>query len=165
MRPAPAVLSLLLLLAASPAVPAQEAAEPAPPTQPQDAPAPADPAQDADAPVPAADDPDAADPSGSRIPLAEIQRYVAVYRAIKEAYVDPVDDRFLMQSAIEGLLMDLDPHSAYLDKAESDSFDEQTTGAYEGIGVELQQQQDRTLKVVAPIDGTPAARAGVLRAT
>ncbi|TWH02379.1 S41 family peptidase [Pseudoxanthomonas taiwanensis] len=155
MRPAPAVLSLLLLLAASPAVPAQEAAEPAPPTQPQDAPAPADPAQDADAPVPA-------DPSGSRIPLAEIQRYVAVYRAIKEAYVDPVDDRFLMQSAIEGLLMDLDPHSAYLDKAESDSFDEQTTGAYEGIGVELQQQQDRTLKVVAPIDGTPAARAGVL---
>jgi len=162
MRPAPAVLSLLLLLAASPAVPAQEAAEPAPPTQPQDAPAPADPAQDADAPVPAADDPDAADPSGSRIPLAEIQRYVAVYRAIKEAYVDPVDDRFLMQSAIEGLLMDLDPHSAYLDKAESDSFDEQTTGAYEGIGVELQQQQDRTLKVVAPIDGTPAARAGVL---
>src|SRR5690606_25414564 len=134
----------------------------APPTQPQDAPAPADPAQDADAPVPAADDPDAADPSGSRIPLAEIQRYVAVYRAIKEAYVDPVDDRFLMQSAIEGLLMDLDPHSAYLDKAESDSFDEQTTGAYEGIGVELQQQQDRTLKVVAPIDGTPAARAGVL---
>ena len=117
---------------------------------------------DAAAPVPATDDPDGGDATGSRVPMAEIQRYVAVYRAIKEAYVDPVDDRFLMQSAIEGLLMDLDPHSAYLDRDEAETFDEQTSGAYEGIGVELLQQQDRTLKIVAPIDGTPAARAGVL---
>src|SRR5690606_1923811 len=87
---------------------------------------------------------------------------VLVYRAVKEAYVDPVEDGQLMESAIRGLLQDLDPHSSYLDKAAAESFDEQTSGAYEGIGVELLQQQDRTLKVVAPIDGTPAARAGVL---
>lgn len=121
-----------------------------------------DPVEDPGAPVPAADDPDAADASGSNVPLAEIQRYVAVYRAIKEAYVDPVEDRVLMESAIRGLLLDLDPHSSYLDKAAAESFDEQTSGAYDGIGVELLQQQDRSLKVVAPIDGTPAARAGVL---
>ncbi|WP_372016966.1 S41 family peptidase [Pseudoxanthomonas sp. 10H] len=118
-----------------------------------------------DAPVPANDDPDATDDgaaASSKVPLAEIRRYVAVYNAIKDAYVDPVDDRALMQSAIEGLLLDLDPHSAYLDKDESESFDEQTSGAYDGIGVELLQQQDGSLKVVAPIDDTPAARAGLL---
>ncbi|KAF1684694.1 peptidase S41 [Pseudoxanthomonas broegbernensis] len=124
--------------------------------------APAPPDRDADAPVPASDDPDAADTRASKVPLAEIRRYVAVYNAIKEAYVDPVDDRALMQSAIVGLLLDLDPHSAYLDRAQSESFEEQTSGAYDGIGVELLQQPDNTLKVIAPIDGTPAARAGVL---
>ncbi|WP_447729203.1 S41 family peptidase [Pseudoxanthomonas suwonensis] len=169
MRPAPVLLPFLLLLAMPLAGLAQVAPQEPPLPAPQ-----AEPAEDGEephghpqegddaAPVPATDDLDAADASGSKIPLAEIQRYVAVYRAIREAYVDPVDDRFLMQSAIEGLLLDLDPHSAYLNRDEAESFDEQTTGAYEGIGVELQQQQDRTLKVVAPIDGTPAARAGVL---
>ena len=116
--------------------------------------------EDAQAPVPTSDDPDAADASASKVPLAEIRRYVAVYKAIKDAYVDPVDDRTLMQAAIRGLLLDLDPHSAYLDKAAAEAFDEQTTGAYDGIGVEL-LQEDNVLKVVAPIDGTPAARAGL----
>jgi carboxyl-terminal processing protease len=112
-------------------------------------------------PVAANDDPDAA-ASPSKVPLAEIRRYVAVYNAVKDAYVDPVDDHKLMQSAIAGLLLDLDPHSAYLDKAAAESFDEQASGAYDGIGVELQQTQEGTLKVIAPIDGTPAAKAGVL---
>ena len=117
-----------------------------------------------EAPVPASDDPDAAEARGaaaSKVPLAEIRRYVAVYNAIKEAYVDPVEDRELMQSAIQGLLLDLDPHSAYLDRDQSESFDEATSGAYDGVGVELQQQGD-TLKVIAPIDGGPAERAGIL---
>ena len=51
----------------------------------------------------------------SRVPLDEIRRYVAVYGAVKQAYVEPVEDRELMQSAIRGLLLDLDPHSAYLE--------------------------------------------------
>ena len=123
-------------------------------------------AQDAAAQEPqAADDDAAAAPAeakpSSRVPLEEIQRYVAVYNAIKQGYVDPVDDHKLMQSAVRGLLFDLDPHSAYLDKDDSDAFNEQTNGAYDGIGVELLQQQDGSLRVIAPIDDTPAARAGI----
>ena len=169
------LLSALLLLAlpVAPAVAQQPAAAAS------DAPSAPDPATQAaeagdqdrvgaaeapEAPVPASDDPDASDERtgpASKVPLREIRRYVAVYNAIKEAYVDPVEDRELMQSAIQGLLLDLDPHSAYLDRDQSESFDEATSGAYDGVGVELQQQGD-TLKVIAPIDGGPAERAGIL---
>jgi len=95
------------------------------------------------------------------VPLDEIQRYVAVYRAVKEAYVDKVSDRKLMQASVRGLLNGLDPHSAYLDKEESQQLDEDSNGAYEGIGVEVMQLPDRSLRVVSPIDDTPAARAGI----
>ena len=95
------------------------------------------------------------------VPLAEIRRYVAVFNMVREAYVEPVDDRTLMQSAIRGLLHDLDPHSAYLEQGDSEDFAERTQGAYDGIGVELVRERDETLRVIAPIDGTPAARAGV----
>jgi carboxyl-terminal processing protease len=118
-------------------------------------------AQEKASPVAASDDPDAAENETAKVPLEEIRRYVAVYNAVKEAYVDPVDDRKLMQSAVRGLLLDLDPHSAYLQKSDAQNFDEQTRGAYDGIGVELQQMPDRTLQVIAPIDDTPAARAGI----
>jgi carboxyl-terminal processing protease len=150
----------------APAAPAPaQAGEGAPVPAPAEAAPESVPGSEADAPVPAGDDPDATDAraaSTSRVPLAEIQRYVLVYNAIRDAYVDPVEDRELMQSAIQGLLLDLDPHSAYLGKDEAESFDEQTSGAYDGIGVELLQQQDSTLRVIAPIDDTPAARAGIL---
>jgi carboxyl-terminal processing protease len=118
-------------------------------------------AQDKGQEVAASDDPDAAESATSQVPLAEIRRYVSVYNAVKEAYVDPVDDRKLMQSAVRGLLLDLDPHSAYLEKRDAQDFDEQTRGAYDGVGVELMTMPDRTLKVVSPIDDTPAARAGI----
>lgn len=95
------------------------------------------------------------------VPLDEIQRYVSVYRAIKDAYVDPISDKDLMRAALRGLLADLDPHSAYLEKAEADDFNEQATGSYVGVGVELEMQSDHSLKVVAPIDGSPAALAGI----
>ncbi len=110
--------------------------------------------------VASSDDPDAAE-NAPKVPLEEIRRYVAVYNAVKEAYVEPVEDKKLMQSAIRGLLLDLDPHSTYFDKADSEAFDEQANGAYEGIGVELLQQPDRSLLVVSPIDDTPAAKAGI----
>lgn len=96
----------------------------------------------------------------SHVPLEEIRRYVAVYNAVRAAYVDPVEDKKLMQSAVRGLLLDLDPHSTYFDKDDAQAFDEKSTGAYEGIGVELLQQKD-SLKVIAPIDDTPAAKAGL----
>lgn len=119
-------------------------------------------AQDAQAAgAPAATDPDAAESAASKVPLAEIRRYVDVYDAVKQAYVDPVDDRKLMQSAIKGLLLDLDPHSEYLEKSDAQAFDEETSGAYSGIGVEVQPMPDGTIKIVSPIDDTPAARAGI----
>ena len=115
-----------------------------------------------DAPAAASsDDPEVAETAPSKVPLDEIRRYVAVFNAVKNAYVEPVDDKKLMHSAIRGLLLDLDPHSTYFDKEDAEAFDEQATGAYDGVGVELLQQPDNTLRVIAPIDGTPAARAGI----
>ena len=115
-----------------------------------------------DAPaVASSDDPDAAETAPSKVPLDEIRRYVAVFNAVKDAYVEPVDDKKLMHSAIRGLLLDLDPHSTYFDREDAEAFDEQATGAYDGVGVELLQQPDNTLRVIAPIDDTPAARAGI----
>lgn len=123
--------------------------------QPQPQPAGEEPA------VASSDDPDAAETAPSKVPLEEIRRYVAVFNAVKEAYVEPVEDKKLMHSAIRGLLLDLDPHSTYFDKEDADAFDEQSSGAYDGIGVELLQQPDNTLLVVSPIDETPAAKAGI----
>ena len=115
------------------------------------------------APAPAAK-PDAGKSDGkpeSQVPLEEIRRYVTVYNTVKQAYVEPVDDRKLMQSAIRGLLLDLDPHSAYLARSDAQSLEEDSSGAYDGIGVDVQVQPDGTILVIAPIDDTPAARAGV----
>lgn len=142
MRRPTILLSSLLLLPVFPAV-AQE-----------------DTAPQQSAEVAASDDPDAVE-SDSAVPLEEIRRYVAVYNAVKQAYVEPVDDRKLMQSAVRGLLLDLDPHSAYLVKSDAEEFDDRTRGAYDGVGVELMELPDRTFRVIAPIDGTPAARAGL----
>ncbi|WP_295946751.1 S41 family peptidase [uncultured Xanthomonas sp.] len=139
------VLSAALLLALAPLPSMAQRAEAQTPT----------------APAASADDPDSTESASAKVPLDEIRRYVAVYNAVKEAYVDPVDDKKLMQSAIRGLLLDLDPHSTYFSKEDAEAFDEQTSGAYDGIGVELLQLPDNTLKVVSPIDDTPAARAGL----
>ena len=65
---------------------------------------------------------EAEDTKAAKVPLDEIRRYVTVYNAIKQAYVDPVDDHALMQSAVRGLLLDLDPHSAYLAKSDAEEF-------------------------------------------
>lgn len=154
-----------LLLALAPVALAQQVAPAAQDRRQQQAPArPAQLQEDQEDPaaqVGSSDDPSAAESKPSEVPLEEIRRFVAVFNAVKQAYVEPVDDKKLMHSAIRGLLLDLDPHSAYLDKEDAQSFDEQANGAYDGIGVELLAQPDGTLKVVAPIDGTPAARAGI----
>jgi carboxyl-terminal processing protease len=127
------------------------------PAQAQDAVPPAAESPQADA----GDDPDAASTSGAKVPLDAIRRFVMVHNAIRQAYVDPVDDKALMDSAVRGLLLDLDPHSAYLPKADAEQFDEQTRGAYDGVGVELQQLPEGGLRVIAPLDDSPAERAGL----
>ncbi|MFC7301734.1 S41 family peptidase [Cognatiluteimonas weifangensis] len=153
--PLSALLALALLAPAhaqqAPPVPAPEVAPPGSTADDPDA-AP----QSADA-----DDPDAAEDAASQVPLAQIRRFVTVYNAVRAAYVDPVDDDRLMHAAVKGLLLDLDPHSTYFDKDDARAFDEETSGAYDGIGVEVQPQADGSIKVIAPIDGTPAARAGI----
>ncbi|MGY3266637.1 S41 family peptidase [Lysobacter sp. HA35] len=160
-------LLALALLAALP-VAAQQA--PAPATPPKETPATPAPAADPQAPAstPAAPAAKAAvaadakaDEDASKVPLDEIRRFVTVYNAVKQAYVEPVTDDKLMKAAIHGLLLDLDPHSTYFDKSDAEDFDENARGAYEGIGVELQRQKDGTLKVVSAIDDTPAAKAGL----
>lgn len=98
---------------------------------------------------------------GDRVGLEEIRRFVSVYRAVKQAYVDPVADGDLMSAAIRGLLADLDPHSAYLDQEASAALTEMAEGEYGGLGLEIIQRPDRSLTVIAPIDDTPAARAGI----
>jgi len=96
------------------------------------------------------------------IPLDEIRRFVAVYNAVRSAWVEPIDDHALMRSAIHGLLLELDPHSAYFEREQSEAFAEQTSGSYEGIGAELiLQPENNTLIVVSAFDDTPAARAGL----
>jgi carboxyl-terminal processing protease len=94
------------------------------------------------------------------ISLEDIQTFVAVFRAVKDAYVEPVDDATLMQSAIKGLLGGLDPHSEYLDTRGVEVLDEETTGEYAGLGVEVLMLEG-ALRVIAPIDDTPASRAGI----
>ena len=116
-------------------------------------------AQDDDALSPV--NPDVAEATPRTVPLAEIQRYVSVYRAIQDAYVEPLNDEALMKAALRGLLADLDPHSAYLEKDAAQDLLEQAEGAYSGIGVEIEQRPDRSLMVVGAIDGTPAQRAGL----
>lgn len=111
--------------------------------------------------VQAQEPPEASPAAVEPVPLEEIKRYVSVFRTVKQAYVDEVSDEQLMQAAIRGLLTDLDPHSAYLDAEQSQSLSEAASGAYDGIGLELVQQPDRSLLVISPIDDTPAARAGM----
>jgi carboxyl-terminal processing protease len=96
----------------------------------------------------------------SGVSLEDIQTFVAVYRAVKDAYVEPVDDKVLMQSAIRGLLSGLDPHSEYLDDEGVEVLDEETSGSYAGVGLEV-LMLDGNLRVITPIDDTPAERAGI----
>ena len=96
-----------------------------------------------------------------RVSIEEVRRFVSVFRAVKQAYVEPIDDATLMRAAIRGLLADLDPHSGYLDASQSRDLNEASEGAYDGLGIEVVQNADRSLTVIAPIDDTPAARAGI----
>ncbi|MGA9421285.1 MAG: PDZ domain-containing protein, partial [Rhodanobacteraceae bacterium] len=94
------------------------------------------------------------------VDLADIRAFTAVFSLVKQAYVENVDDHRLMQAAIHGLLAGLDPHSEYLDSKELQNLNEDTSGSYAGLGVEI-VQMDGSLRVVAPIDDTPADRAGI----
>jgi carboxyl-terminal processing protease len=93
--------------------------------------------------------------------LAEIRAFTRAFEIIKQAYVAPVGNHQLMQSAIHGMLAGLDPHSAFLDKSELKSLTDDTSGAYSGLGIEV-AQVNHHLVIIAPLDGGPAKRAGIL---
>jgi carboxyl-terminal processing protease len=95
-----------------------------------------------------------------QIPLEEIRQFTEVFGAVKQNYVEPVDDKKLMQEAISGMLAGLDPHSAFLDADAFKDMQSSTQGEFGGLGIEV-GAEDGIIKVIAPIDDTPAARAGV----
>ncbi len=83
-----------------------------------------------------------------------------IFERVRSAYVEPVDEEKLLQSAISGMLGSLDPHSSYLPPKGYEDMQEQTQGKFGGLGIEV-TMEDGVVKVVAPIDDTPAARAGL----
>src|SRR3982750_1917129 len=94
------------------------------------------------------------------LPLEELQQLAAVFGMVKTDYVEPVDEKKLISDAISGMVASLDPHSQYSDKKSFKEFREGTTGRFVGVGIEI-TQEDGLVKVVSPIEGSPADRAGL----
>ncbi len=119
-------------------------------------------AQTGPAPAASSDAPASASSSatGNQVDTDDIRRFARVYEIIRQAYVEPVGNKALMNDAIKGMLANLDPHSAYLDKQGLQDLDEDTSGQYSGLGIEV-LEDNGVLRIVTPIDDTPAARAGI----
>ena len=94
------------------------------------------------------------------LPLEQLQQLAAVFSLIKTDYVEPVDEKKLITDAISGMVSGLDPHSQYFDKKSFKEFREGTTGRFVGVGIEI-TQEDGLVKVVSPIEGSPADKAGL----
>ena len=95
------------------------------------------------------------------LPQAEAHLLAEAIERVRHDYVDELDDDRLVEAAIRGMLADLDPHSSFLGPAEFDDIRVSTSGRYSGIGVDLGVEDGRVV-VVAPVDGSPASRAGIL---
>tara|TARA_B100001123_G_C15298126_1_gene1019995 strand:+ start:112 stop:1407 length:1296 start_codon:yes stop_codon:yes gene_type:complete len=94
------------------------------------------------------------------LPLDEIRTFTEIFSKIKDDYVEDVDDKKLLENAIRGMLQGLDPHSTYLDEDAYKELQEGTSGEFGGLGIEV-GYEDGFVKVISPIDGTPAQRAGI----
>ena len=94
------------------------------------------------------------------LPLEELRTFAEVMDRIKAAYVEPVDDKTLLENAIKGMLSNLDPHSAYLGPEDFAELQESTSGEFGGLGIEV-GTEDGNIKIVSPIDDTPASKAGI----
>ncbi len=94
------------------------------------------------------------------LPIEELRAFTEVFGRVKSDYVEPVEDKKLITEAINGMLTGLDPHSAYLDQEAFRELQVGTQGEFGGLGIEV-GMEDGFVKVVAPIDDSPAARAGV----
>jgi len=94
------------------------------------------------------------------LPLEEMQQLAAVFGMVKSDYVEPVDEKKLITDAISGMVAGLDPHSQYFDRKSFREFREGTSGRFVGVGIEI-GMEDGLVRVVSPIEGSPAFRAGV----
>jgi carboxyl-terminal processing protease len=90
----------------------------------------------------------------------EINLFASIFERVRQSYVEKPDDNKLIESAINGMLTGLDPHSSYMDAKSFRDMQVQTRGEFGGLGIEV-MQEDGAIKVVAPIDETPASRAGI----
>ena len=96
----------------------------------------------------------------ARLPLNALRNFAEAFNRVSSAYVEEIDDRTLLENAIKGMLSQLDPHSVYLDKNALSNLEEKTTGNYGGLGIEI-TIEDGFVKVIAPMDGTPADKADI----
>lgn len=94
------------------------------------------------------------------MPLDDLKKFTEVYSRVKEDYVEPVKDKELIGNAIRGMLTGLDPHSDYLNEEEYKELQVGTTGEFGGLGIEV-GMEDGFVKVISPIDDTPAQKAGL----
>ncbi|MDA0790654.1 MAG: S41 family peptidase [Proteobacteria bacterium] len=96
----------------------------------------------------------------ARLPLNELRVFAEAFNRVSSAYVEEINDKELLESAIRGMLSQLDPHSAYLDQDSFSSLQETTTGNYGGLGLEV-GLEDGFVRVISPMDDTPADKAGL----
>src|SRR3569832_426381 len=104
---------------------------------------------------------DKAGSNPAALPWEEARLFAEVYERIKREYVDDVDDHALMDKAIRGMVAALDPHSAFLDTDEFEEIRLSTMGSYPGVGIEV-VAEDSAVKILRPIEGSPADQAGLL---
>ena len=104
---------------------------------------------------------DTAEAAEINFPIDELRRFTSIYEQIRLNYVNELDDKTMLENAIKGLLSNLDPHSSYLDASEFEDLQNTSEGGYGGIGVEV-VGDGAGVRVITPIDATPAAEAGVL---
>jgi|WetSurMetagenome_2_1015567.scaffolds.fasta_scaffold150416_2 carboxyl-terminal processing protease len=95
-----------------------------------------------------------------KLPLEELRTFAEVYNQIRLGYVEEIDDSTLLEYAIQGMLSGLDPHSAYLTEDAFQSLQDNTSGEFTGLGLEV-GMEDGYVKIISPIDGSPAAEAGL----
>ena len=98
--------------------------------------------------------------SSEKLPLEELRLFTEVMQHIKSVYVEEVSDSLLLEYAIRGMLNGLDPHSAYLEPDDFKTLEESTSGEFGGLGIEV-SMIDGLIKVIAPIDDSPASKAGI----
>ena len=99
--------------------------------------------------------------AGDAVAAEQVRLLAEVVARIREEYVDALDDEALVQNAIEGMLKDLDDHSRFLGEEDYEAVRISTTGEYTGVGLDISLEEGE-VRVVAPLDGTPAQRAGIL---